>query len=164
MKATRSGIFAARKQLLMSAALVLASGFAMPSMAGNNDDDVVECNARTLRGVYMFRASGYNINTVSGAALPKAIIETIVFDGQGNVSTPAVSVSVNGFIIQPPQGSPGVYTVDADCTGTLTFADGTRFDLQINPRDASINLLQVNPNTVMQGRADKALPLSAWRG
>ena len=112
-----------------------------------------ECSVKTLRGEYLFHASGFNI--VNGVALPKAIIETLVFDGEGNVSTPAVSVSINGTIVQPPQGAPGIYTVDADCTGTLTFSDaaGTRFDLQINPKGHSINLLQTNPNTVMQGTA-----------
>jgi hypothetical protein len=50
----------------------------------------------------MFHASGFNI--VNGAAVPKAIIETLVFDGASNVSTPAVSISFNGLIVQPPQG------------------------------------------------------------
>ena len=112
-----------------------------------------ECTAATIRGVYMFHASGYNI--VSGVPLPKAIIETVVFDGLGNVTTPAVSVSINGTLLQPPQGNPGVYTVDADCTGTLTFADGPRFDLQITPNGKQINMLQTNPNTVMQGTAQR---------
>jgi hypothetical protein len=103
----------------------------------------------------MFHASGFNI--VNGAALPKAIIETLVFDGAGNVVTPAVSISFNGLIIQPPQGNPGIYTVDADCTGTLLFGDGIKFDLQIRPDGKAINLLQTNPNTVMQGTAQKVL-------
>jgi hypothetical protein len=112
-----------------------------------------ECTAETIRGVYMLHASGYNI--VSGAPLPKAIIETLVFDGFGNVSTPAVSLSINGAIIQPPQGNPGNYTVDADCTGTLTFADGIKFDLQVTPNGKQINLLQTNSATVMQGTAQR---------
>ena len=130
----------------------------MPPAATAGDgtrNDNHECSAKTLRGEYRFHASGYNI--VNGTALPKAIIETLVFDGEGNVTTPAVSVSINGTIVQPPQGAPGVYTVDADCTGTLTFADaaGTRFDLQIRPNGNSVNLLQTNPNTVMQGTAQR---------
>lgn len=152
-------------QALVSAALALASGLTMPPVASATDDidfDVVRCSARTLRGVYHFRASGFNI--VNGVALPKAIIETIVLDGLGNVLTPAVSVAINGNFIRPPQGSPGVYTVDADCTGTLTFADGPQFDLQIAPGGRSVNMLQTNPNTVMQGAAVKIMALSAWGG
>jgi hypothetical protein len=139
-------------RLPLSAAVAVAGGLALPSLA-SADNSADECSAATLRGVYLFHASGYNI--VNGTALPKAIIETLVFHGDGNVTTPAVSVSVNGVLLQPPQGNPGIYAVEADCTGTLTFADGPRFDLQIKPNGKVINLLQTNPNTVMQGTAEK---------
>jgi hypothetical protein len=149
MRFTSLKIVALRKQLPVSAALALAAGLTLPSMVLADE----ECTAETIRGVYMFHASGYNI--VSGVPLPKAIIETVVFDGLGSVTTPAVSLSINGTIIQPPQGNPGVYTVDADCTGTLTFADGPKFDLQITPNGKQINMLQTNPNTAMQGTAQR---------
>ena len=73
------------------------------------------------------------------------------------MATPAVSVSINGTIVQPPQGAPGIYTVDADCTGTITFADAgsVKFDLQIHPNGNRIYMLQTNPNTVMQGTAER---------
>jgi hypothetical protein len=148
--------------MLMSAAVAMAASLAIPPVASATEDDIVTCSARTLRGVYQFHASGYNI--VNGAALPKAIIETIVLDGRGGVVTPLVALSINGNIVQPPQGNPGVYTVEADCTGLLTFADGPMFRLQIRPGGRTVNMLQVNPNTVMQGTAEKVLPLSAWGG
>ena len=144
-------------------AAAIAAGTAMPAAATTaSDEDVVTCSTKTLRGVYEFRATGLNI--VNGVSVPKAIIETIVFDGKGNVLTPAVSVSINGNIIQPPQGNPGVYTVDADCTGTLTFADGPSFDLHIKPYGKAISMLQTNPGTVMQGLAERVLSLSQWAG
>lgn len=148
--------------LLVSTAAAIAAALAIPTAATASEDDVVTCNLKTLRGVYQFAASGFNI--VNGVALPKAIIEKLVFDGRGGVLTPSVSLSVNGNIIQPPQGNPGVYTVDADCTGTLTFADGPMFDLQIRPYGKVVNMLQTNPGTVMQGTAERTLPLSAWGG
>jgi hypothetical protein len=146
----------------VAAAIALAAGFAMQPVASAAEEDIVSCSARTLRGVYEFSASGFNI--VNGVAVPKAIIETLVFDGRGGVLTPAVSLSINGNIVQPPQGNPGVYTVDADCTGTLTFADGPMFDLHIAPYGKSARMLQTNPNTVMQGTATKVLALNAWGG
>ena len=151
MRSTSPKIVALRKHLVVSAALVLAGGLASPPMV--LAEETHECTAEILRGVYLFHASGYNI--VSGVPLPKAIIETLVFDGLGNVTTPAVSLSLNGTIVQPPQGNPGVYTVDADCTGTLMFADGPKFDLQIAPNGKQINMLQTNPATVMQGTAKR---------
>ena len=151
-----------KSRMLVSTAAAVASVLAMSSPASATEDDIVTCNARTLRGVYHFTASGYNI--VNGAALPKAIIETIVLDGRGGVVTPLVALSINGTIVQPPQGNPGVYTVEADCTGTLTFADGPMFRLQVRPGGKFVNMLQVNPNTVMQGTAERVLSLSAWGG
>jgi hypothetical protein len=159
MKSTRPDTAFSSTLLVVQAALGLAGGLALPSVA-SADTATDGCSAETLRGVYMFRASGYNI--VNGVALPKAIIETLIFHGDGNVTTPAVSLSINGTIIQPPQGNPGTYSVDADCTGTLTFADGPKFDLQIKPKGNVIHMLQTNPNTVMQGTSEKVSPLSDW--
>jgi hypothetical protein len=162
MTLTRMHAAAPGRQLLLAAAMTLAGGLAIPSTAVATDEDVVTCSTRTLRGVYLFHASGFNI--MNGVAVPKAIIETLVFDGQGGVLTPEISLSANGNIIQPPQGSPGVYTLDADCTGTLTFGDGIMFDLQAAPYGKSVNMLQTNPGTVMQGSAEKVLALRAWAG
>ena len=151
-----------KSSLFVSVAAAVAAGLAMPTSASAAEDDVVTCNLKTLRGVYQFAASGFNI--VNGVALPKAIIETLVFDGRGNVLTPEISLSFNGNIVQPPQGAPAVYTLEADCTGTLTFGDGIMFDLQIRPYGKTVNMLQTNPGTVMQGKAEKVLALSAWGG
>ena len=151
-----------KSSFLAATAAVAAAGLAMPMVAAASNTDVVTCSNKSLRGVYQFAASGFNV--VNGVALPKAIIETLVFDGAGNVQTPAISLSFNGNIVQPPQGSLGVYTVDANCTGTLTFGDGIMFDLQIKPYSKAINMLQTNPGSVMQGTAEKVLPLSAWGG
>ena len=150
------------KRLLTCAAIAVATGLAMAAPASATEDDVVTCKLRSLRGVYEFSASGFNI--MNGVAAPKAIIERLVFDGRGGVLTPAVSLSVNGNIIQPPQGNPGTYTVDKNCTGTLTFADGPMFDLHIAPNDKSVRMLQTNPGTVMQGTATRVLALAAWGG
>lgn len=158
MRCTRRTV---TQSVLLSMTLALSGTVALPTNARAGDAE--ECGANTIRGVYLFHASGFNI--VNGAALPKAIIEKLVFDGEGNVSTPAVSVSVNGTIVQPPQGAPGVYTVDGDCTGTLTFADapGNMFALQIKPTGSEMNMLQTNTNTVMQGTAERVTRLDKER-
>lgn len=51
---------------------------------------------------------------------PKAIVEVISFNGDGTLTVPGVTASINGVILQPPPGT-GEYTVAADCTGTITF-------------------------------------------
>ena len=44
-------------------------------------DDGKACTVQTLRGSYLFAASGFNI--VAGVAQPKAIVEGIDFNGDG---------------------------------------------------------------------------------
>ena len=45
------------------------------------------------------------------------------------------------------------YTVNENCTGTITFADGPRFDILIAPNGKQLYLIQTNPNTVLAGTA-----------
>ena len=56
------------------------------------------CTERTLRGSYVFSASGFNI--VGGVQQPKAIVEVIVFNGDGTLDVPAATVSLNGLIVR----------------------------------------------------------------
>jgi hypothetical protein len=151
------------ERALAAAVVALAAGLALPQPAAAGST-TVSCSAKSLRGVYEFRASGFTI--VNGAAVPKAIIETLVFDGRGNVQTPHVSIAFNGNIVQPPMGASGIYSVEPDCKGTLTFADaGTvSFDLHVHPTGKSAAMLQTNPGNVMQGEAVRVLSLSAWGG
>src|SRR5262245_56389444 len=66
-----------------------------------------DCAPRNLllRGTFVFAAKGYNI--VDGVSQPKAIIEVIVFNGDGTLTTPAFSRSLNGAISRTAPGAPG---------------------------------------------------------
>lgn len=118
-------------------------------VAQTNDDGARECSVATLRGLYVFAASGYNI--VGGAAQPKAILESIRFDGNGTLTVPSATVSLNGTILHFPPNGTGTYTVAPDCTGTLAFGSGPTFDLVLSPRGVEFFMIQTNPNTVLQG-------------
>jgi len=122
------------------------------SACGFAQADGNECKFRTLRGTYVFTASGFNI--VAGVAQPKAIVEVIDFNGDGTLSVPAATRSVNGMIARTLPGGVGTYTVENDCTGTIVF-DGPTFDIFISPDGEAIWLIQTNPNTVFQGRATR---------
>jgi len=125
------------------------------------------CSLSALHGLYVFSATGFV--TPSGvAAVPKAIVELIRFNGDGTVTTPAVTLTVDSqapLALSP--GAPGTYTVadlaprDAACLGTLTFSGGNTFNL-VFPHDGEprIWLIQTNPNpgnvgNVLQGAAVK---------
>ena len=138
---TRRAILAIAMVLIGTAAVALA------------EDDPGACSVATLRGSYLFAASGYNI--VGGVAQPKAVVEMIRFDGNGSLTVPAVTVCVNGAILHPPANGTGTYTVAPDCSGTLLFVTGTAFDLFVAPGAREFTMIQTNPLTVLQGEVVK---------
>jgi hypothetical protein len=108
------------------------------------------CTLRTLRGTYVFSATGFNI--VAGVAQPKAIVEVIHFNGDGTLSVPAATLSLNGVIVRSLPGGFGTYTIEEDCTGTIAF-NGPTFDAFISRDGDTISMIQTNPGTVFQGTA-----------
>jgi hypothetical protein len=137
--------------VLALAAVTLATP-TLSNAQANHDYDV--CGVHTLRGTYVFAASGFNI--VAGVAQPKAIIEVIEFNGDGTLSVPSATLSVNGVIVRPPP-SIGTYTVESDCSGTILFG-GPTFDIFISSRAAGIWMIQTNSNSVFQGTATRTSP------
>ena len=111
------------------------------------------CTLRTLRGSYVFSATGFNI--VGGVPQPKAIVEVIDFHGDGRLDVPAATVSLNGVIIRSLPSS-GTYTVEDDCTGTITL-NGPTFDIFVSEDGDDISMIQTNPNTVFRGLATRGL-------
>lgn len=109
---------------------VLALAVAPPAHATDaGRGDGWQCSERTLRGTYLFSGSGYDI--VQGTPRPKAITETIRFNGDGTLVVLAATVNQGGTVTRFPGGAVlGTYTVDPDCTGRLQFGPpGPAFDL-----------------------------------
>src|SRR4029453_13442038 len=128
------GIKRLTKQTLVAAAITL--GVTGVALADN------DCNLKTLRGSYVFAANGYNI--VSGVAQPKTIVEVIDFNGDGTLSVPAATRSVNGVIARTPPGGTGSYSVDAGCKGTIAFAGGPSFDMFVSPKGNTLWMIRTN--------------------
>lgn len=151
------------KAAFLVAALALstltASGIFGVAQAKDDDDDGKACRDSTLRGLYAFTASGFNI--VGGTAQPKAIVELIRFNGDGTLTVPAATVSINGFITHSPLvGQPpgtGTYSVEPDCTGSLQFGpSGPTYDLFVGFKASEIQMIQTGPGApVFQGMAER---------
>ena len=124
-----------------------------------------KCRDDILQGQYVFTASGFTRPPASGSGIPwvpKAILEVLHFNGDGTLSTPAVTVANpsgdSGAILQPPSGAPGEYSVNDDCTGTVHFLDANNvtFKIYVNPPlGDTIWMIQTNPNNVFQGSATR---------
>jgi hypothetical protein len=109
------------------------------------------CTERTLRGSYVFSATGFNI--VGGVQQPKAIVEVFSFNGDGTLDVTAATVSLNGVIIRSLPSS-GTYTVEDNCSGTITL-NGPTYDMFLSRDGEDISMIQTNPNTVFQGMATR---------
>jgi len=141
------------KSAVLSAAMTLALGHAARAEEHNHG-----CSDSTLRGLYVFNASGFNI--VAGVAIPKAIMELIRFNGDGTLTVPAATRSVNGVIARSPANGVGTYTLAPDCTGSITFGPpGPTFDMFAAPRAARIRMIQTTDPTpagpVLQGNVER---------
>jgi hypothetical protein len=111
------------------------------------------CSVATLHGTYLFAYQGF---TVSGEDRgPFAVAGSEMYDGLGNVRSVS-TFSVNGKITQLARVN-GRSTVNADCTGSTIYSDGTRYDDFIAP-DGSIHVfVQTNPGTVAAGFEPRAM-------
>jgi hypothetical protein len=123
---------------VLAGVIAVAVGFGMSGDALAGGEAQV-CGPQTLSGTYIFATSGFSI--VDGAAQPKAIVESIVFNGDGTLTSPFATVSLNGFIIRSTN-SVGTYTVMADCTGTVTFTAGPSFDIFVGRQAKEISMIQ----------------------
>jgi hypothetical protein len=133
-----SVFFACAFGSLVAAMAQGTSGIARADSGSNS------CSAYTLRGSYLFATHGWNI--VGGIAQPKAIVEGIAFNGDGTLISPFATVSINGTILHFG-ASPGSYTVNPDCTGTLTFAGGITYDIFVEPNGKQLWMIQTGPGS-----------------
>jgi hypothetical protein len=88
-----------------------------------------ECSNATLRGSFGFTSTGTLITTPPPFAGPYAEVGRQTFDGNGNTAATA-NISANGNIVALTLQ--GTYTVDPDCTGSMTLA--------VSPLDITVNL------------------------
>jgi hypothetical protein len=110
--------------------------------AKDEDASRAKCSNATLEGTYLFAADGVEIK--GNEQLPFANAGYDVFDGNGKVKD-VFSENFNGKITRNESGS-GTYSVKANCTGTLTFASGTRYDLFIAPDGSQLTFVQTKPS------------------
>src|SRR5262245_40468755 len=101
-----------------------------------NRDNPPTCTLATLKGWYLF--------TLHGTPHPPAVTEPTtsnaagfhIFNGDGT-GTDIVTFRRNGVTLLENFVTPTSYTVDADCTGSITVTDGPTFGIFIAPNGES---------------------------
>jgi hypothetical protein len=114
--------------------------------ADDENDAGAKCSKATLHGTYLFAQNGVDIS--GNDQRPFAIAGYEVFDGNGKVNA-VFSANLNGNVTRNETIS-GTYTVKADCTGTATYADGTRFDQFIAPDGSQLTFVQTKPSEFVE--------------
>ena len=129
-KMIMSSLTVACALVCLAAAMALGPGTSTTARAAA---DPQVCSAGMLRGLYLWTFDGYA--NFGGNFVPKAIMQGLRFNGDGTTFNPFGTVNIGGTIIFDATGGPGTYTVEPDCTGTLTPAPGISptFNIYVGP-------------------------------
>ncbi len=113
------------------------------------------CTSASVEGTYSFSASG----TITASPIPAipngpyAIIGMATFNADGTVGL-TTTESFNGNIV--PSGTfTGIYTINADCTGSVQTNVGGTFSLVLTDKGKGFYFLQTNTGTVISGTAKR---------
>jgi hypothetical protein len=117
-------------------------------------EDEPTCTLKTLKGRYLFADTGTVYPPAFGVTEPTPATDAgfHIFHGDGT-GTDIVTVRFNGVIVAENFVTPTSYTVNADCTGTLTVPDGPSFGLFIAPNGEAIAITATDPGNFVSSIA-----------
>jgi hypothetical protein len=129
--------------LLLACALVgLVAAMALgTSVTARAAADAQVCSVGMLRGLYLWTFDGYA--NFGGNLVPKAVMQGLRFNGDGTTYNTFGTVNVGGTIIIDATGGVGTYTVEADCTGTISITNGPSFNMYVGPGAQQVWTTQV---------------------
>jgi hypothetical protein len=143
----RKGLWAACMVLIL---LVVVGAGALRTVGAGyaKDEDAAraKCSVATLHGTYLFAFDGVEIKS-NDEQVPFAIAGYAVFDGNGKEKGVASS-NFNGKVTRNESVS-ATYTVKADCTGTVTYRDGSQIDVFIAPDGSMFTFVQTKPSELV---------------
>jgi hypothetical protein len=120
--------------------LAIGTGYA------KDETEAAKCSEATLDGTYLFAADGVAIK--GDEQLPFSYAGYEVFDGQGKVKQ-VLTLNINGKKVIHNETLSGTYSVEADCTGTATYSDGTRDDQFIAPDGSELTFVGTQPKRLV---------------
>lgn len=141
-----------RKAISWKLALTI-SVLALVSLLSASQARADQCSLRDIKGVYVGTFTGFNIG--GPFAGPFAAVARVVCDGKGECAGSGTQ-SLNGTVLPLIDTGHDVFTVNPDCTGTITVnLPGPPFALHFNTiqtldgREAWS--IETDPGTVITG-------------
>ena len=118
--------------------LAVGTGF-----ADDENTAKAKCSEATLDGTYLFAEDGVILE--GNDQIPFALAGYEVYNGNGKVR--GVQSGNFGGEVSRKERFSGTYTVNEDCTATVTYPgdEPFRYDLFVAPDGSKFTLVQVNP-------------------
>jgi hypothetical protein len=104
------------------------------------------CTLKTLKGRYLFAQSVTVLPPAFGVTEPTPAYAAgfRIFNGDGT-GTDIVTLRLGGVTVLENEVTPISYTVNADCTGSITVTNGPPFGIFIAPNGESIATIATDP-------------------
>jgi len=140
-----------KRIVLMTLAIVsmIAPGVAFAAERNQNENHNKDdgCSVATLYGPYLFTGEAASPEPVHQSGYPRRFAGVYTFDGEGNMS--GVASQSRGGVTFERIAVSATYTLDDDCTGTITFsAAGERFHIFISRDGREGNFIRVDQGTI----------------
>ena len=137
------------KMPAMATAIIVCGLLAAGSPAWADDGpEVPPCTLKTLKGRYLFADKGTILPPAFGVTVPTPGADAgyHLFNGDGT-GTDITTVRVNGVTVLENAVVPISYTVNANCTGTLTVLvpGGPTFGIFVAPDGEAIATIAKDP-------------------
>jgi len=137
------------KTMMSSLAFICALGCLVAAMAlgtsatARSGLDARVCSVGMLNGSYLFSFDAYE--NLDGNFVPVAVMQGLRFNGDGTTLNTFGTVNIGGTIIFDAGGFSGTYTVNPDCTGTLSPAPGIAptFNIYVGPGAQQVWTLEI---------------------
>lgn len=116
------------------------------TVAASNDDGPRACTLATLKGRYLFADAGTLYPPAFGVTQPTPAADAgfHLFNGDGT-GADTVTFRVGGAIVLENVVAPISYTLNADCTGTLSVLGGPSFGMFVSPDGEAIASIATDP-------------------
>jgi hypothetical protein len=98
------------------------------------------CGVGTLKAEYLWSWDGYQ--SFGGNLVPKTTLQGIRFNGDGTFINTFGTINIGGTIVIDVTGGVGTYTVNPDCTGTMS-STGPSFKIYVGPGAQQIWTTQI---------------------
>jgi hypothetical protein len=124
----------------------------------DENDRATKCTTATLKGRYLFAGTGTRLPPAVEEPTPTASAGYHIFNGDGT-GTDFVTFVINGNVVPVPSPTPVMYTLNSDCTGTLTVENGPHLDIFVSPNGEELATINTDPGVVnVDGPSRRAGP------